>query len=378
MNLAREFPEYDCVEALQQGFFLEDLPWRKDCYYRYRRSGLNAEPGTVVLFQCDGAVVACAELTDTIPFNRPRNGYSGQFHFKLSSIAVFEPIRATALHKVWPEFQRFGQGKISLRASRYPQFDKQLKQVRHLTIAQQIVAAVSKLTQPNRESGFSREQVREEVGVGREIWNASYGPVFQSMRADQPGGAPGVRPGYRGLFRQVKRGLHKLTDDGKRVIEKAGGTVAGALVRKTKELTDAEYFEPKNVADERERRITEVVQRRGQPKFRRSLLTAYSKQCAVTRCDAVAALEAAHIAPYRGPNWNHVSNGLLLRSDIHALFDLNLIGINPDSLRIALNSQLIGSSYMKLNGRRLARPNEVEHLPNSTVLKQRWNEFLSE
>jgi HNH endonuclease len=64
-------------------------------------------------------------------------------------------------------------------------------------------------------------------------------------------------------------------------------------------------------------------------KFRKKLIAAYRGRCAVTDCDAYDALEAAHILPYRGPAFDHVTNGLLRRADIHTLFDLNLIGIEP-------------------------------------------------
>ena len=52
-------------------------------------------------------------------------------------------------------------------------------------------------------------------------------------------------------------------------------------------------------------------------------------------------LEAAHISPYRGEDDNHVENGLLLRSDIHTLFDLDLLGIDPERLRVVLHQDLV-------------------------------------
>ncbi len=95
------------------------------------------------------------------------------------------------------------------------------------------------------------------------------------------------------------------------------------------ELEGQGYFEPSTLEDERERKLCEIVQRRGQPDFRKKLVDAYDGRCAVTDCDAVSALEAAHITPYLGPESNHVTNGLSLRADIHTLLDLNLIGIDP-------------------------------------------------
>jgi hypothetical protein len=58
-----------------------------------------------------------------------------------------------------------------------------------------------------------------------------------------------------------------------------------------------------------------------------------------------SALEAAHITPYLGPHTNHPSNGLLLRADIHTLWDLGLIAINPQNMQIVIGPELKGSEY---------------------------------
>ncbi|MBE2321408.1 HNH endonuclease, partial [Solirubrobacter sp. CPCC 204708] len=76
--------------------------------------------------------------------------------------------------------------------------------------------------------------------------------------------------------------------------------------------------------------LTAVAQRRGQSTFRNQLLEAYDLRCAITGSNAVAVLEAAHICPYRGDHTNRVDNGLLLRADIHTLFDLGLIWVTPE------------------------------------------------
>src|SRR5205823_2979542 len=81
-------------------------------------------------------------------------------------------------------------------------------------------------------------------------------------------------------------------------------------------------FDPISIEDGR-RRIQ--ASRQGQFAFRAALIEAYGGRCAMTGCDILEVLEAAHIVPYRGPSTNAVSNGLLLRADIHTLFDLGLI-----------------------------------------------------
>ena len=90
---------------------------------------------------------------------------------------------------------------------------------------------------------------------------------------------------------------------------------------------------PTDDYDARVRATRQIVSRRGQPKFRARLLSAYVGRCAITGADAEAVLEAAHIRPYRGPESNALPNGLLLRADIHTLFDLALLAIDPASTR---------------------------------------------
>lgn len=57
---------------------------------------------------------------------------------------------------------------------------------------------------------------------------------------------------------------------------------------------------PDDDYDARLRIYRQIVSRRGQSGFRAALLEAYSRRCAVTGCDAAAALEGAHLRPYRG------------------------------------------------------------------------------
>jgi predicted restriction endonuclease len=72
-----------------------------------------------------------------------------------------------------------------------------------------------------------------------------------------------------------------------------------------------------------------IVECQGQPAFWDALLQAYERQCAITGCTVLQILEAAHIMPYMGKPTNRVDNGLLLRSDLHTLFDLGLIWNKP-------------------------------------------------
>src|SRR6185437_10726004 len=104
-------------------------------------------------------------------------------------------------------------------------------------------------------------------------------------------------------------------------------------------------------AHERQRVLAAITLRRGQPAFRKALIEAYGGKCAMTGCDALDALEAAHIIPYRRAPSNAISNGLLLRADVHTLFDLFLIGVDKNS-RLTLAPSLRRSIYGEFHGSR--------------------------
>ncbi|WP_235872788.1 HNH endonuclease [Pseudoxanthomonas winnipegensis] len=110
-----------------------------------------------------------------------------------------------------------------------------------------------------------------------------------------------------------------------------------------------------------------ISQRQGQPQFRMDLLDAYEGCCAVTGSNAVRVLEAAHIHPYRGEHTNRVDNGLLLRSDIHTLFDLGLLWF--EDLRLAVSAELKGTDYEAMHGTPLRLPRMPACHPNPEHLK---------
>jgi hypothetical protein len=127
-------------------------------------------------------------------------------------------------------------------------------------------------------------------------------------------------------------------------------------------------FEVDRIEDARERQIAEVIRRKGQAKFRAALISAYKGRCAVTGCDALDALEAAHIVPYKGQCTNHPQNGLLLRADLHSLFDLGLLAIDPKTMTVVLSQQLLGSDYRNLSGTPLSKPSDDSLAPSPEAL----------
>jgi putative restriction endonuclease len=73
-----------------------------------------------------------------------------------------------------------------------------------------------------------------------------------------------------------------------------------------------------------------VRPRLGQGSFRMVVTDAYQRRCSVTREKALPVLEASHIRPVSEGGQHAVSNGLLLRSDVHTLFDRGYVTITPE------------------------------------------------
>lgn len=138
---------------------------------------------------------------------------------------------------------------------------------------------------------------------------------------------------------------------------------------------------PIELDDARPERWHEVRARLGQGGFRVAVTGAYRKRCAVTGEKTLPALEAAHIRPYaeRGPN--DVRNGLLLRSDLHRLFDSGYVTIDPDH-RVVLSRRIReefenGREYYRFDGQRLVNLPSNDEQPDRSFLE--WhNEHVFE
>ena len=133
---------------------------------------------------------------------------------------------------------------------------------------------------------------------------------------------------------------------------------------------DESIFDPDSAKDAREKTLVSIRIRKGQPKFRKQLLKAFGEKCAITGCRAVEALEAAHILPYKGSEWNHASNGILLRADIHTLFDLGLIHVDSENLTVTLANDVIDPEYRSLHSMKVSEPKGGFSLESRDALRK--------
>jgi WD40 repeat protein len=153
-------------------------------------------------------------------------------------------------------------------------------------------------------------------------------------------------------------------------------TEAGGVVKVWRVPNFEVAFDPQAIEDTRKKVVASIVQRQGQSEFRQNLLDAYGYRCCITGCDVKVTLEAAHIVPYYGTETNLVSNGLLLRADIHTLFDLYLLSINPETLVVELNPQLANSQYGEFAGKNISKPTDNRNRPSYKALQWHYKEFI--
>jgi hypothetical protein len=126
-----------------------------------------------------------------------------------------------------------------------------------------------------------------------------------------------------------------------------------------------------NGKDERTFKDRKIAIRSGQQQFRRELISKWDV-CVISGSSVMSIVEAAHIAPYRGVKDNHHSNGLLLRVDLHRLFDNYYIGISPHDFKVHLAPNLIDSEYSIFEGWELKfQEKEI----STSALLYRWHLF---
>jgi len=122
-------------------------------------------------------------------------------------------------------------------------------------------------------------------------------------------------------------------------------------------------------------RPTLIRPRLGQGAFRILVTDAYERRCAITGERTLPALEAAHIKPYADGGSHDPTNGLLMRRDIHALFDSGYVTVTPE-LRFHVSRRIKeefenGRDYYRMHGQEVALPKSMAWRPDGAAL--RWH-----
>jgi transcriptional regulator with XRE-family HTH domain len=217
--------------------------------------------------------------------------------------------------------------------------------------------------------GLTIAAAAEKVGMNsrQQLWRICHGDI----------GNPGIL-----TVQQIVRGLGGQMED----LFEDGDLVAGGELtppRTFPVVSEVEFdgpgipFDPESLQDERRRFLASNVLRSGQAIFREKLMKAYGGRCAITGCNIAPVLEAAHVIPYCGPQSDHICNGLLLRLDLHALFDAYLLSIEPRKMKVRLSYGLRVGDYEILEGGELRLPEDVSSRPSYEALSRHFREFAS-
>jgi putative restriction endonuclease len=159
--------------------------------------------------------------------------------------------------------------------------------------------------------------------------------------------------GTRGEGRRLWERLHAVT-----------GAISDSVV-------PVSPYEPQPV-HERFGQPTVVYPRLGQGSFRVLVTDIYDRRCAITGERTLPVLDAAHIKPFRLDGPHDPRNGLLLRSDLHTLFDRGYVTVTPD-LRLQVSRRIReefenGRDYYRLHGQEVRRPHYASLAPSTEHL----------
>ena len=108
--------------------------------------------------------------------------------------------------------------------------------------------------------------------------------------------------------------------------------------------------------------------RKGQQKFRRRLLSLYDSQCAISGWAPEEVLDAAHINEHSKSGINHSENGILIRADLHALMDANLLRINPGTLKVVIDPALRKTPYWTYHGLKVRQRSDRSQISHAYLL----------
>jgi putative restriction endonuclease len=192
-------------------------------------------------------------------------------------------------------------------------------------------------------------------------FDAGYSESVKAIKAELGAGVNTPRNGYSFIDAEDWNGLsYKFVNLMGRAVAKHAGDKGSALaIGQAADDTSDLYGRSK--------------QRRNQAKFKLNLIAQYGCKCAVTGETIAEIIEAAHIISHAKVGVNHTDNGLLLRSDIHKLFDANLLAVDPDSLKVVIAPALKGTWYAGLAGRKLGAQVDGS-CPATESLRMKWED----
>lgn len=155
MSSKEEFPGRT-IEDVQDNFFLGELIKRDGIYY-FRKVGMNAPNGSLVLFQFDNLIIASAKLHSILRYERPEKGqYFGAYKFEINTIKIFQPITIAEMNKIDSNINKFSQSKQEINASYGSEVRELIKKKQMTIMAEEL---------PVQESYQLKEGAKKQVLV---------------------------------------------------------------------------------------------------------------------------------------------------------------------------------------------------------------------
>ncbi|WP_052404876.1 HNH endonuclease [Bacillus rubiinfantis] len=137
MSSKEEFPGMS-IEDVQDDFFLGELKKRDGLFY-FRKFGMNAPNGSLVLFQFNNLIIASAKLQSIKRFDMPEKGqYYGAYQFDINTVEVFRPISVNEINKIDSNITRFSQSKQEINPSFISEIEELIKRKQMVLIADEL------------------------------------------------------------------------------------------------------------------------------------------------------------------------------------------------------------------------------------------------
>jgi hypothetical protein len=127
------------IEDIQSEFFFDELINNQKGIYYFRKTGMNAPEGSLILFQFDNMIIASARLLNVRKFDLPEDGqYYGAYEFDVNSIRVFQPITVREINSIDSNISSFSQAKQEINNLYMAEIEELIKRKQSVIMAEEL------------------------------------------------------------------------------------------------------------------------------------------------------------------------------------------------------------------------------------------------
>lgn len=237
------------------------------------------------------------------------------------------------------------------------------------------------LDAPRTEQRLSINMRRRGFGLGDRVWIyegnpvgrfVGYGEVVSPLEFSGQDGSERIWTYGIQFDWAISRRLASMTDQPEIIespLRRSPYLLNATEVRGLRKLAPTAGISDGPGAAGRLRHGIALSARQGEFAFRDELLRAYDSRCAITGSSETSLLQAAYIADFDSIHRNRLENGLLLRADVHNLFDAGLLWIDTKRV-VRVHPSLTEKIYRDLDGVKLAAPQRGYAKPAAALLTE--------